>query len=136
MLDKVWILPALMAGAFVITLFFVFRAAGRFLGAWLLDRQPWRRVLALFGVAIFACFAGSLLGSATLVATGMAGLPDPTVLQLWGQRLLLTHGDSLRTVHYPGSPQGRKPQQAGSKLATAAAWSTVNAALEARSRAD
>ncbi|HVY66158.1 MAG TPA: MFS transporter, partial [Gammaproteobacteria bacterium] len=52
--------------ASALTLFFVFRAAGRFLGAWLLDRHPWRRVLALFGLAIFACFAGSLLGSATL----------------------------------------------------------------------
>ncbi len=36
-----------------------------------------------------------LLGSATLLATGMAGLPDPTVLLAWGQRLLLTHGDAL-----------------------------------------
>jgi fucose permease len=52
--------------ASALTLFFVARAAGRFLGAWLLDIQPWRRVLALFGLAIFACFAGSLLGSATL----------------------------------------------------------------------
>ena len=52
--------------ASALTLFFVFRAAGRFLGAWLLDTQPWQRVLALFGLAIFACFAGSLLGSATL----------------------------------------------------------------------
>jgi fucose permease len=52
--------------ASALTLFFVFRAAGRFLGAWLLDTQPWRRVLALFGFAIFVCFAGSLLGGPTL----------------------------------------------------------------------
>lgn len=32
---------------------------------------------------------------------------------LGGSPHRLTHGDSLRTVHYPGSPQGRKPQQAG-----------------------
>jgi fucose permease len=52
--------------ASALTLFFVFRAAGRFVGAWLLDTQPWRRVLALFGFAIFACFAGSLLGGPAL----------------------------------------------------------------------
>jgi len=52
--------------ASALTLFFVFRAAGRFVGAWLLDTQPWRRVLALFGLAIFACFAGSLLGGPAL----------------------------------------------------------------------
>ncbi|MEO8465706.1 MAG: MFS transporter [Gammaproteobacteria bacterium] len=52
--------------ASALTLFFVARAAGRFLGAWLLNSLPWRRVLALFGLAIFACFAGSLLGGATL----------------------------------------------------------------------
>ncbi|QDU31969.1 putative metallophosphoesterase YhaO [Anatilimnocola aggregata] len=32
---------------------------------------------------------------------------------LGGSPHRLTHGDSIRTVHYPGSPQGRKPQQAG-----------------------
>jgi len=52
--------------AWALTLFFAARAAGRFLGAWLLTAQPWRRVLALFGLAIFACFAGSLLGGPTI----------------------------------------------------------------------
>jgi exonuclease SbcD len=32
---------------------------------------------------------------------------------LGGSPHRLTHGDSIRTVHYPGSPQGRKPQHAG-----------------------
>ena len=36
-----------------------------------------------------------LLGARTLRDSGMMGLPDPTVLTAWGQRVLLTHGDSL-----------------------------------------
>jgi len=36
-----------------------------------------------------------LLGAAMLRATGMMGLPDPTVLDAWGQRVLLSHGDEL-----------------------------------------
>jgi len=36
-----------------------------------------------------------LLGSAMLKACGVMALPDPTVLTAWGQRILLTHGDSL-----------------------------------------
>ena len=36
-----------------------------------------------------------LLGAAMLRDTGMMGLPDPTVLGAWGQRVLLSHGDEL-----------------------------------------
>jgi len=36
-----------------------------------------------------------LFGAAALRACGMTGLPDPTVLVAWGQRVLLTHGDAL-----------------------------------------
>lgn len=36
-----------------------------------------------------------LLGSAMLRACGAVGLPDPTVLKAWGQRVLLSHGDAL-----------------------------------------
>ncbi len=36
-----------------------------------------------------------LLGSAMLRASGAVGLPDPTVLKAWGQRVLLSHGDAL-----------------------------------------
>lgn len=36
-----------------------------------------------------------LLGAKALRASGMMGLPDPTVLTAWGQRVLLTHGDAL-----------------------------------------
>ncbi len=46
--------------AFALTLFFILRAAGRFLGAWLLARVTWTVALMLVGFAIFLCFLGSL----------------------------------------------------------------------------
>jgi fucose permease len=50
--------------AYALTIFFVLRAAGRFLGAWLLGRASWRTVLAALSLAILLCFAGSLYGGA------------------------------------------------------------------------
>lgn len=46
---------------YALTIFFVLRAAGRFLGAWLLGLASWTVVLALFSFAIFLCFLGSLV---------------------------------------------------------------------------
>jgi fucose permease len=46
---------------YALALFFVLRAVGRFVGAWFLARVSWTAALALFGVAIFVCFAGSLV---------------------------------------------------------------------------
>jgi MFS transporter, DHA1 family, quinolone resistance protein len=45
---------------YALTLFFVLRAAGRFLAIGLLRRFRWNHILAVFGLAIFACFGGSL----------------------------------------------------------------------------
>lgn len=47
---------------YALTIFFVLRAAGRFLGAWFLRKLSWSTVLATFAAAILACFAGSLYG--------------------------------------------------------------------------
>lgn len=47
---------------YALTIFFVLRAAGRFLGVWLLQRLAWDVVLAVMAVAILLCFAGSLAG--------------------------------------------------------------------------
>jgi fucose permease len=49
-----------------LTLFFVLRAVGRFIGAWVLDRVSWTRALVVMGAAIFACFAGALFGGLRL----------------------------------------------------------------------
>jgi len=47
---------------YALTGFFVLRALGRFLSAWMLKRYSWTMLLALSAVAIFSCFAGSLIG--------------------------------------------------------------------------
>ena len=58
--------------AYGLTLFFALRALGRFLAVWLLERFAWSAVLAVFGTAILACFAGSVAGG---VASGAWLLP-------------------------------------------------------------
>jgi fucose permease len=47
--------------AYALTLFFVLRAVGRFLGAWVLGRLSWTVALALCSLAIFLCLLGALL---------------------------------------------------------------------------
>jgi UDP-2,3-diacylglucosamine hydrolase len=42
-----------------------------------------------------------LLGAAMLHECGAMGLPDPTVLTAWGQRMLLSHGDALCIADLP-----------------------------------
>ncbi|HEY0962916.1 MAG TPA: MFS transporter [Pseudomonadales bacterium] len=53
---------------YALTIFFVLRAAGRFIGVWLLQRMAWDAVLAAMAVAILLCFAGSLAGGPALGA--------------------------------------------------------------------
>lgn len=45
--------------AYALAIFFVLRAAGRFLGAWLLARLSWTTVLMTASLAIFGCFLGA-----------------------------------------------------------------------------
>lgn len=53
---------ATTAAAYSISIFFLLRAAGRFLGAWMLTRVAWQTVLAVFSGSILACFALSMTG--------------------------------------------------------------------------
>jgi fucose permease len=80
----VW-MPTLLAGyrglgaglvAFALPIFFVLRAGGRFLGAWMLARLRWTLVLAICAAAILACFAGALVGgqAAAAVLLPLSGL--------------------------------------------------------------
>jgi len=60
-----------------LTLFFVLRAAGRFVGIWLLRHLKWSAVLAACSVFILVCFAASVikgveLGAWLLPASGLA----------------------------------------------------------------
>ncbi|HEY6905187.1 MAG TPA: MFS transporter [Candidatus Acidoferrales bacterium] len=50
-----------MAG-YAVSVFFVLRAAGRFIGSWILVRLSWTAVLTLFSLAILVCFVGSMFG--------------------------------------------------------------------------
>lgn len=48
---------------YAVMIFFILRAAGRFLGVWVLRRMRWTIVMAVFSAVIFLCFlASSLLG--------------------------------------------------------------------------
>jgi fucose permease len=66
----VW-MPTLLAGytgsaaalaTYGISVFFLLRAAGRFLGAWILTQVQWQSVLALFSGCILLCFILSVAG--------------------------------------------------------------------------
>jgi FHS family L-fucose permease-like MFS transporter len=80
----VW-MPTLLAGyrgtgaelaAYSISIFFILRAAGRFIGAWLLERFYWTKVLALFSGVIMICFIGAVIGgpAAALYLLPVSGL--------------------------------------------------------------
>ena len=65
-----WLVP------YALTIFFVLRAAGRMVGAWLLKRLRWSTTLAILSFAIFLCFAGSLAAGprAGLILLPLSGL--------------------------------------------------------------
>jgi FHS family L-fucose permease-like MFS transporter len=65
----------LLAG-YAISVFFFLRAAGRFLGVWLLARFDWSVVLLALSVAILVCLTGSVCGgvSAAVVLLPLSGL--------------------------------------------------------------
>ncbi len=64
--------PIAWLPAYALTIFFVLRAAGRFVGIWLVRRFPWQWIMALFAAAIVTCFLGSLIGG---TAAGVFLLP-------------------------------------------------------------
>jgi fucose permease len=67
----VW-MPTLLAGragffaVYSISIFFLLRAGGRFVGAWMLGRFSWTAVLTVFSGAILACFVGAVAGGASV----------------------------------------------------------------------
>lgn len=70
----VW-MPTLFAGyqgrliwvaTYAISIFFVLRAAGRFLGAWVLVRLNWASVMTAFSLAILLCFGISMLAGVSI----------------------------------------------------------------------
>jgi len=57
---------ATFMAAYAISIFFILRAAGRFIGSWILGRLNWAAVVTIFSMAIFACFMGSVPGGSEL----------------------------------------------------------------------
>ena len=53
---------AMMLATYSVSAFFLLRAAGRFLGAWILNRFQWQPVLALFSGCILLCFVLAVTG--------------------------------------------------------------------------
>jgi fucose permease len=53
---------AAAVAAYSLSIFFLLRAAGRFLGAWMLQHARWQLVLMVFSGCILACFALSMMG--------------------------------------------------------------------------
>jgi fucose permease len=68
--------PLAWIAAFVVSVFFILRAAGRFLGAWLLSRYDWTAVLAICSTAMAVLFVIAVLGgrTAAVVALPATGL--------------------------------------------------------------
>jgi len=52
----------LLLATYAVSVFFILRAVGRFLGAWVLKRFNWTAVMALFSLAILICFVGGTAG--------------------------------------------------------------------------
>lgn len=61
-----------LIATYSLTIFFVLRAGGRFLGVWLLSRYNWSVVLSIFSFLIFVCFLGSVIGG---IETAVVLLP-------------------------------------------------------------
>lgn len=64
--------PGQWLAAYSISIFFLLRAGGRFLGAWMLTKLDWKTVLSLCSAAILACFGVSIAGG---VRWGIYALP-------------------------------------------------------------
>ena len=57
---------ATIVAAYAISIFFVLRAAGRFLSSWMLARLNWAALVALSSLAILACFVLSMVGGISI----------------------------------------------------------------------
>lgn len=52
----------ILVSSYSLSIFFVLRAAGRFLGTWVMARFNWALVLSILSLFILTCFFGSLIG--------------------------------------------------------------------------
>lgn len=52
----------ILLATYSLSVFFILRAAGRFIGAYILNRLNWSVAMVVFSAAIFLCFLGSIAG--------------------------------------------------------------------------
>lgn len=52
----------ILIATYSLSIFFILRAVGRFLGAWLMSTFSWSAVLSIFSFLILLCFLGSVIG--------------------------------------------------------------------------
>ena len=53
---------AVFIATYALSIFFILRAVGRFIGAWLMSHFNWAMVLSIFSFLILLCFVGSVIG--------------------------------------------------------------------------
>jgi len=53
---------AVFIATYALSIFFILRAVGRFIGAWLMSHFNWAMVLSIFSFLILICFLGSVIG--------------------------------------------------------------------------
>lgn len=63
--------PAAWFALYMVSIFFVLRAGGRFVGAWLMARLPWAQVVAICSSGVFACFLAGCLGGRGVAAIAL-----------------------------------------------------------------
>jgi fucose permease len=63
---------AVFIATYALSIFFILRAIGRFIGAWLMSRYNWSMVLGIFSFLILLCFLGSVIGG---IGTAVILLP-------------------------------------------------------------
>lgn len=68
--------PFMLLAVYALSVFFILRAIGRFLGAWMLSYLSWTMVLLVCSLAIFICFIAAILGgqAVAVYALPLSGL--------------------------------------------------------------
>jgi FHS family L-fucose permease-like MFS transporter len=67
---------AVFIATYSLSIFFILRAAGRFLGSWVMAKFNWALVLSIFSFLILVCFIGSVVGgiSIAVILLPLSGL--------------------------------------------------------------
>jgi FHS family L-fucose permease-like MFS transporter len=67
---------AIFIATYALSIFFILRAAGRFLGSWVMAKFNWALVLSIFSFLILVCFIGSVIGgiSVAVILLPLTGL--------------------------------------------------------------